>query len=230
MPANQQRHIRGFTLIEVLIAIIVISILFAIMLSVQSNVRMVAQRSQCASNLRQIGIGLKLYANEHAGAFPQSTHSLSTFRKDEGWIFQLEDYIGDIDEVRICPAESEERQESIRKSGATSYTVNDLVMDSPTYNNQFRIPQPSQTLLMFVLSEDRSPSLTRDHVHGDDWSDWSAVLSDIEPDRHRTGERVSDRLSGSSTYLYVDGHVEVIEASDFKKQFNGGGNPAVPPL
>lgn len=71
--------------------------------------------------------------------------------------------------------------------------------------------------------------LSADHTHSDAWTSWGALLADIEPDRHRLGDRHQDRTSGSANYLFADGHVENIEAAVIKARTAAGGNVAKPP-
>lgn len=56
---------RGFTLIELLVVISVIAILAAILFPVFGRVRENARRSSCASNLKQIGLGIMQYAQDY---------------------------------------------------------------------------------------------------------------------------------------------------------------------
>jgi prepilin-type N-terminal cleavage/methylation domain-containing protein/prepilin-type processing-associated H-X9-DG protein len=54
----------AFTLIELLVVIGIIALLIGILFPVISRVRESGRRTQCASNLRQIGVGLHRYFNE----------------------------------------------------------------------------------------------------------------------------------------------------------------------
>jgi len=63
----------GFTIIEVLVAVGVIGVLIAIMLPSISLVQESARKVMCASNTRQIGIGLNMFAQDREDALPPST-------------------------------------------------------------------------------------------------------------------------------------------------------------
>ncbi|MEO6434684.1 MAG: type II secretion system protein [Tepidisphaeraceae bacterium] len=66
----------GFTLIELLVVVGIIAILVAILLPTLAKARQQATRTQCASNLRQWGIGLRAYAANNRNAFPYNGHAI----------------------------------------------------------------------------------------------------------------------------------------------------------
>jgi prepilin-type N-terminal cleavage/methylation domain-containing protein/prepilin-type processing-associated H-X9-DG protein len=218
----------GFTLVELLVTITIVAVLGGMILPLVADAMRQTRQTQCLSNQRQIGLALHSYASEN-GEFPPTTHSTGTMGKERSWIFSLADYLDEVDRVRVCPADPPARQRQIITRQATSYTLNDLVFDSAQFHKSSLIPRPGRTLLLAVLSENRSPSTTRDHIHGAEWTTWGAALSDIEPDRHRRGGRARDRMKGASNYLFADGSARSITARDFKSYFDQGVNPAEVP-
>jgi prepilin-type N-terminal cleavage/methylation domain-containing protein len=60
----------AFTLTEMLVVISIIAILAGLLLPALAHAKAKANRIQCISNLKQIGLGFRLFADEHGGRFP----------------------------------------------------------------------------------------------------------------------------------------------------------------
>jgi prepilin-type N-terminal cleavage/methylation domain-containing protein/prepilin-type processing-associated H-X9-DG protein len=228
---------RAFTLIELLVVVAVIGILAAMLLPAIAGARVKAQRAKCQSNLRQIGLALYVYADDHEGWFPETTHSGPT---NQSWIFTLSPYIEQVNQIRACPADPLADQRIA--NGGTSYTLNEYIsVDrlSPfgdvleTFRNRDALSNASSTITVFIGAESLSPNVTSDHTHSRNWvrrgsGNWGGVIADIEPDRFRRGS-TPDHTGGTANYLFADGHVETITASEFKRRIDAGDNPALPP-
>lgn len=61
---------KGFTLLELLLVVAVIAILAALLLPALGRAKAKAQRPACMNNLRQINVGVRMYADDSSDAFP----------------------------------------------------------------------------------------------------------------------------------------------------------------
>ena len=191
-------------------------------------VKACAKRVVSVSNMRQIGFAIHLYADDNRGYFPMSSHGGNTSRS---WIYSLSSYLGEMDKVRICPADPK-RKERLENNGS-SYVLNEYIAVVPVdpfgrvvgtnYTNKHRLRRPMRTITTFVGADEMKTNETADHTHSRSWfagdssNIWARICTDIAPDRYRSGKQAQDRTKGNSNYLYADEHIETIKAEVIKK-------------
>ena len=91
------RKRNAFTLIELLMVIAIIAILAAILMPVLQQAKQRAWTGQCISNLRQIGMGMKMFADENGELYPESGADIYWNAIDPGtgkqsWMQQIYQY------------------------------------------------------------------------------------------------------------------------------------------
>jgi prepilin-type N-terminal cleavage/methylation domain-containing protein/prepilin-type processing-associated H-X9-DG protein len=226
---GERKKKRGMTLVELLVVISISLVLVSFIIAGARAAKRKSNQITCSNNMRQIGVGLQLYADDNQGMYPQTSH---TAEQGKSWIYELEQYLTDFDEVRICPADPKAAER--RSRSGTSYVLNSFVfvpsvdafgeLEGVARNRPASLAAPSSTILAFCSSDTMGSFAGDDHTHSDEWSNWNAVCRDIAPNMHFRD--LSDNTKGNSNYLFADGHVENWQSIDVKKRIESGQNIA----
>jgi prepilin-type N-terminal cleavage/methylation domain-containing protein/prepilin-type processing-associated H-X9-DG protein len=192
---------RAFTLIELLVVIAIIAVLAALLLPALARAKDSAKSAQCLNQMRQIGLGTRLYADDNGDQFPRSQHSAAAHHQ-QVWERAIAPLLGGgssdttawtnlVSGIYHCPADT--------AAIYVSYGLNAFFeLEPPEVTSVWRkvasIPKPAGTI---VFTEIDGASRT-DHVMPEDWEQASDPwLNDIvKPFRHQK----------QSNYGYADGH------------------------
>jgi prepilin-type N-terminal cleavage/methylation domain-containing protein/prepilin-type processing-associated H-X9-DG protein len=204
---------RGFTLIELLVVIAIIAILAAILFPVFARAREKARQTSCLSNLKQLGLGGLMYAQDYDEMMVPNSTGVYEYLSPDGstisisppsamlWMYMIYPYVKNV-QIFDCPSHTNQWDPSDYDS-SLGYGKNSHIGGTTLA----RIQQPTLT----VMFCDSTYYL----------ADWDANINDdndTAPDnRHNEG----------ANYVHVDGHAKWYTAGNLA--YTDGLEHANPP-
>jgi prepilin-type processing-associated H-X9-DG protein len=230
-------------LIELLVVVAVIGLLVGLLLPAVQASRASARRSNCASNLRQVGLAITQFCDTHHGNWPETTHTTEpdavTGKFTKAWIYAIGPYMEDVDAIRICPDDQAGRLRLLGKG--TSYTLNGYLSHEarPAFDNRRKVTAMSRTVVAFELAESKDVGAVKtqspadidpynDHVHSFNWFKASNIAAGLVYQAVRA-EVAVERHSESTHFLFADGHVDLISSATIQAWATQPFNFALPP-
>ena len=214
----------GFTLVELLVVIAIIAILAAMLLPVLARSKAAAQRADCMSNLRQLGLATQLYWNDNSencfllwtkvdgtgktwwfGWLANGTDGQRAFDLSAGALFR---YLRGSD-VRLCPLLNRDVNPQFQPKGTNtifSYGCNRYVFVAPNQPpvNASRLAHPTETALFADAAS--VDNFLQAEVQLKEWYYLDLETNYSNPNNYPNGHF---RHAQTANVAFADGHVGI---------------------
>lgn len=221
----------GFSLIELLVVISIISMMVGLLMPALAQGRESARALACAASLQQLGLGLAMYVEEDKAhhfperRFPGLPSQMGTAQPEKSWVYTTERYFSaPPTEFAVCPSDDSPywTQPTPGMPGRfreVSYGLNSYLaassLGTPTWEPQhetigdiYAITRPST-----LVSAGELPRVTNGAIV-DSYSAYQIVHSAITNGEANLDENlayftgVEFHSNDTPNWLYLDGHVE----------------------
>jgi prepilin-type N-terminal cleavage/methylation domain-containing protein/prepilin-type processing-associated H-X9-DG protein len=223
-PESHRSGKRGFTLIELLVVIAIIAILAAILFPVFAKAREAARATQCKSNLKQIGTGLLMYAQDYDELIPKAwlgtTNTASDATINYKWMDAIMPQVKN-EGIFNCPSTQTQKYSFRNGTNYGHYRLSSAyysggVATGPQGRGLSELRVPADT----VLVADCNPG-------GFEFA-WSNIAANpvIVPSLPRTLNALVERHSDTCNVLFCDGHVKAMKLDTLARTNPTPPNPA----
>jgi prepilin-type N-terminal cleavage/methylation domain-containing protein/prepilin-type processing-associated H-X9-DG protein len=196
----------AFTLIELLVVIAIIAVLASLAYAGAGAMIGKGHTTKCLSNLRQIGAAMQMFAGDHDGKLPGTSHRVS-------WTNSLGAYLG-TNFIGKCPAVPEHR-------ARVSYGWNDSLAPDGEGIRLVASRTPNATMAAAELATNQSS----EHFH---FAGGRGGAARVTPNQFKAAVNVEVHHGGAN-YLFVDGHAENLAWTEVQRRLRQPGTTFLVP-
>jgi|LSQX01.1.fsa_nt_gb prepilin-type N-terminal cleavage/methylation domain-containing protein/prepilin-type processing-associated H-X9-DG protein len=206
---------RGFTLIELLVVIAIIAILAAILFPVFARAREKARQTSCLSNVKQLGLGVHMYAQDYDETLPCVQMRDATTQYGF-WYDVVQPYVNNRQVLR-CPS-----QQSVEPGYGWNYPHAGYRLD---LGNQIGLGDVRYPAEMMLFGDSNGTTYRYYLYCGPHYPTGIRDETNVVATRHSEG----------ANFAYADGHAKwlktstILGTSDFAQRFWGHPTPATTP-